>query len=504
MEYNSHRILTNTIWSVLSYAWPVLFSILITPIVVTSLGIRDFGVYTFINTVISLLGLLDLGISTAINKYLSEYHAQKDSKKIRDLVGTASIIFFGIAIVGFSVFFIGYLIPSFSTTFTEYSKYRVGIIFAGMTFVTMILTSVYNITFTALQRMDISSKFGIIILTLQQISVLVLVSTGFGINSIFVVQFAIGLTSYFTHRYFAQGILPELSQKILWNVIEAKKLYKFGLVTFINNTATVSLTYFDRIIIPFFLGPSGLTYYSLPGNISTKIPSLSNSLTVILFPMTSGLHGIGDTDKIRNLYIRSFRLITIISASVTITTIAYAYQIMKYWISVDFAEKTTSVLIILAITNFILALIGPLSSFLLGLGKLKFLTTLSILMALINILLLIILLPIFGINGAAWAYLLSLLPAVYMFYVTERHYLSLPNRRRYYLKLIVGNIFVSIIIYMIAKLLLVYFITNLLTLLLVVGITTLLYIALYWSLNLFEKEDIRSIELFVKRVTKII
>lgn len=502
MEYNSHRALTNTAWSVLSYGWPILFSILITPIVVTTLGIKDYGVYTFINTVISLLGLLDFGVSTAISKYLAEYHAQKNIQKIKELIGTATIIFIGIAVIGFLVFLIGYFIPSFSNVFIDYAKYRVGIIFAGMTFVVMVLTSIYNITFTALQRIDINSKFGIVLLTLQQISILVLVLAGYSINSIFIIQFIIGLFSFFIHKYLAQKILPELKERVFWNKIEAIKYYKFGLVTFINNIATVSLTYLDRLIIPFFLGPSSLTYYSLPGNISSRIPSLSNSLTVILFPMTSGLHGTGEMDKIRNLYIRSFRLITVISAAITVTTVAYAYQIMQYWISVDFAEKSTTVLIILALTNFLLALIGPLSNFLLGLGKLKFLTILSISMALINTILLVILLPISGINGAAWAYLLSLFPVIYMFYYTEKHFLSLTERRKYYREIIIGNIFISLIVYCIAKVFLIHFITNLFMVLAVGGITALLYIVLYWLFNFFEKEDIESVRIFINKTLK--
>ncbi len=502
MEYNSQRALTNTAWNMISYGWPILFSIIITPIVVNSLGIRDYGIYTFFNTVISLLGLLDLGVSTAISKYLAEYYGQGNKERIKKLLGTTLSIFLGIGIIGLLVFILGAIIPSLFDNLTDYSKYRVGIIFAGMTFFVMVMSSIYSITFTSLQRFDIGSKIGITMLTAQQISILILVLLKYSINEIFVVQFIIAILSYFTQKHIAEKILPELPKEFSWDSIEAKKCYKFGLVTFVNNIATTSLTYLDRLIMPFFLGPSSLTYYSLPGNIASKIPGVSNSLSGILFPMTSSLHGLGDLEKIKTLYIRSFRLITVIAASVTVTILAYAYPILKYWISVDLAEKASSVLIILAITNFILALAGPLSSFLLGLGKLKFLTTLSLSMASLNTLLLVILLPFAGIKGAAWAYLLSLLPVAYMFYFTEKHYLSLLERKKYYKKMFLGNIFVSIIIFMIAKFLLIQFITNLVMILVIGGFTIILYIVLYWRLDYFEKEDVESIKLFIRRIIK--
>jgi O-antigen/teichoic acid export membrane protein len=500
MEFNSHRALSNTAWSMLGYGWPIIFSIFVTPIVVSGLGIRAYGVYTFFNTVIGLLGLLDLGVSTAISKYLAEYHAQKDPEKVRRLLGTASIILTGIGIVGLLIFIVGTSFPIFSKAFVDVSTYRTSMIAAGLTFFLSSVTSIYTMSFSALQRFDLSSKVGVAVITFQQLTILILVLGGYSINAIFISQLVITFGSFIIQRTLAFKILPEFSATFRWDRKEAAKYYRFGLTTFINNISTSSLTYLDRLIIPFFLGPSNLTYYSLPGNVGSKIPSLSNSLSAILFPMASGLHGTGEMDKLRTLYIRSFRLITVVSAAATVTVIAYAYDILHYWISSDLADRSTTALIILALTSFVLALIGPLSNFLLGLGKLKFLTTFSISMAIINTILLLSLLPHGGINGAAWAYLLSLFPAIYMFYFTEKHYLNLTERRAHYRKTVLGNLLVGGIIYALATLVLSHLIINMASLLVVAAATGLLYLLLYWLFGLFEPEDVHSIKLFINRL----
>jgi len=500
MEFNSHKVLTNTAWNLVSYVWPILFAIVITPIVVHSLGIREYGVYVFLSTVLSMLGLLDFGISTAVGKYLAEYYAQKDFEKITKLLGTANSIFSGVAVLGLLIFLIGSLVPSFTSLLSGFPNYYIGIIAAGLLFAVTTISATYSLTFNALQRFDISSKIGIVLLAIQQLSIVTLVLYGYSINAIFVTQLVIACISFLIHRKLATKILPSIPKKLLWDRVEAIKCYKFGLITFINNISTSSLTYLDRLILPFFLGPSNLTYYSLPGNITTRVPGFSNSLSATLFPMASSLQGLGDIEKIRILYIRSFRLITVIAASITITILSYAHQILQYWISPDFADKSTTVLIILAFTNFVLALGGPLSNFLLGLGKLKFLTTMSITMAVTNTILLVILLPIYGINGAAWAYLLSLAPIVYMFYFTERHYLSLPERKKYYFKTILGNILVGGIVFIVAKIFLIHLIVNLVTALAVSGVTALLYLGIYWLLRFFERDDIESVKLFAGRM----
>ncbi|MEI6304737.1 MAG: oligosaccharide flippase family protein [Candidatus Taylorbacteria bacterium] len=500
MEYTSHRALTNISWSVLGFVWPICFAIFITPLVVHSMGIRIFGIYTFINTGISVLGLIDFGLSAAVSKYLAEYHAKGEREKTKTLISTSKIIFFVIGLVGALIFIFGASIPIVNSLYIEVQPYRIGIIAAGILFFITSITSIYSLSFTSLQRFDISSKIGIITLTIQQLSILTLILLGYSINSIFVTILFITVISFFVQKSIIHKILPEANYKLSWDTAEAIKCYKFGLVTFTNNIATTSLTYLDRLIMPFFLGPSNLTYYSLPGNITTRIPGVANSLSTIMFPMTSSLNGLGETEKIKQLYIRSFRLITVISAAITVTTISFAKEILTYWISPDFAEKATTVLVVLAVTNFILALSGPLSSFLLGLGKLKFLTTISITMAVFNTILLIIFLPMAGIKGAAYAYLLSLLPVAFMFYFTEKHYLKLSNRKRYYLHMISGNIAVSLIVFLISHYLTVYTIHNLFSLLIASALTGIMYILIYWLLGFFEKEDEISIKTFAFKI----
>jgi O-antigen/teichoic acid export membrane protein len=502
MEFNSHKVLTNTAWNLINYVSPILLAIVVTPIIVHSMGIRQYGIYIFLSTIISMLGLLDFGISTAVNKYAAEYHGRKDVEGMRKLLGTANTIFSGVGIIGLLTLIIGAFVLSMSSShiFSDYQAYYIGIIAAGMTFAFTSINGVYGITFVALQRFDISSKIGIISIVVQQISIMALVLCGYSVNAIFLTQCAIAAVAFLVQKSFAQKILHTVPSALLWDATEAIKCYRFGLITFINNISTSSLTYLDRLILPFFLGPSNLTYYSLPGNITMRVPGLSNSLSATLFPMASSLQGTGDTEKLRILYVRSFRLITVVAAAISIAVCAYAYQILEYWISPSFAEKSTVVLIILAATNFILALGGPLSNFLLGLGKLKFLTTVSIVMAVTNTILLLILIPIYGINGAAWAYLLSLFPVAYMFYFTEKHYLSLSERRKYYKKIFLGNLLVSIIIFAFARLAFSHLVHNLIEVLAVAGMTILLYIALYWLFGFFEKEDVGSVRLFTGRI----
>ena len=480
------------------------FSLFITPIIIFRLGIKTYGIYLFINAVTALFSLLDLGLGTAVVKHLSNYYGKKDDRAIATLVHSANLIFFLVGAGGFILSIcitIGgaHFLPS---QFESYRQYSLLFMIAGLMFCIASTTNTYTTILIALQRFDINTKINIASTTTSRLGMVAIVVLGGSLQSIFLFQLLITIFFAGTTFYQAKKILPSATFRLRWDKKEIKHCYQFGFVTFINNIASIALASLDQLIIPFYVGPSNLTYYSVPGNVTNRIPGVSNTLSGSMFPTTSQLEGEKSISQIETLYVRSFRLITIIAAAFTITSIAFAYKILFYWLSVDFANHSTSILIILALTNFILALFGPLSSFLLGLGKIKFLTTMSVVMSVLNILLLFILLPRYGIIGAALAYLISVLPVAYVFYYTEKKYLILFNRTAYYFKKAISIGITSAIIYSIDAYFLSPLVVNLATLIIAGATSLVLYLIVYKMLGFFEKKDWDDIEKFFHHILK--
>ena len=116
-------------------------------------------------------------------------------------------------------------------------------------------------------------------------------------------------------------------------------------------------------------------------------------------------------------------------------------------------------------------------------------------MAVLNAILLVILLPRYGIVGAAYAYLISVLPVFYFFYYVETKHLILTNRKNHYIKTILGTLLSSAIVFTI-NIFLGKLIFNLFSLLIVGGISAVLYVAIYKVLGFFEDEDWNDIKRF--------
>jgi O-antigen/teichoic acid export membrane protein len=499
------RALKNISYSMISFMWPVLIALVVTPIIVRYFGIKEYGIYIFINTLVSLAGLLDIGFASAVSKFMSERHSGNDKEGLRNLFITSNTIFFVIGIIGacfiMSSVFVGLAIFPGQVT-SSYEIYIPAFIYAGILFFINSINSLHVIIPTAYQRFDVGSKIGLPFITIQQVGILLVVFFGWSINTLFLFQTLLMLFFYFVYKKYTMIVVGEDEKKFLsvygWSKEEAFSCYTFGIVSFINNLAGVSLTYLDRMIIPIFLGPSNLTYYSLPGSITNKIPSFSATLSSIVFPMTAHFEGGGNRDMTRNLYLRSMRLIIVISTAVSVTFIVFAYQILQFWINKDLADKATKVLIILAVTNLVLAVIGLLNNVLLAMSKLRSLITTSIVTALINAVLLILLLPRFGIEGAAYAYLFALSPYVFLIYVTEKKYLNLSLRKKHYIKLFYHLFFTSLVTVVVDYFFIRQFITNFFSVIIALVFSFSFFIGIYYYFGFFEKEDTGDILSFLK------
>ncbi len=287
----------------------------------------------------------------------------------------------------------------------------------------------------------------------------------------------------------AKKLLPNISFSFGWNTGAVKTSYKFGLVAAVSNIANSFLTQLDRLVIPIFLNPAMLSYYSLPGNVAQKTSGVIGSVTGVLFPLASTISSQGEYEQLKSIYIRFFRNVTVFAAACTVAIMSFSYQILKLWINTDVAERGNTILIILAATYFLLSLLGPLTNILMGLNKVRFLALMSIVLAVVNLVLLFGLLPKFGILGAAWAYFGAAALVPFVFWWAEKKYLQIAGQAKFYATLYAKVIFTSVIFYTVMHYLVAPRILSK-TLLIIVGpLTIVVYILMYKLFGFFYAED---------------
>ena len=499
------KALSNTLYSVVAYVWPMVFSILVTPIIVLKLGVGQYGLFVFITTVSGLLSLVSSGVNVYGGRTITQYHAQGNKEGIQKLVKTSNLIYLLIALAGVAFILGGFLLGSrvVPRSFSfSYAELLIFFSIAAANFFIQTSTSLFQLVPSALQRFDINSGFSIVNLTAGSVGNLVLVLCGFGIEALLLYQCALGIAMAVVALFISERLLPEASYRLGFDRHEFKKCLKLAGASSFNEFARTSLISLDRLLIPIFVGVSQLTYYTLPGNVSARIPGTADAFTGIIFPTATSLHSAGHMERLKSLYVRSSRLIMTVSLAIGITIIIYARLILRYWLNADFADHSTHVLIVLALTNLILSFLSPLASFFIGMNKIRFNTSLSFSMAILNIVALAALLPKWGIMGAAWAYFISVLPIFFAIYVIEKKYLDLHGRAQYYFVFVAKHALVGAVMYALAVFAFAPLIGSFVTLAVLGPLAVVAYFALYASLGFLEKDDARDLKAFVRAAAK--
>jgi O-antigen/teichoic acid export membrane protein len=500
---SAQTAIKNSIYNFIGFLLPIIVLIFITPIIISQWGVKDYGVYIFLSTITVFLGLLDLGISTATSKHIIEYKSTGQEENLKKIIYSMNSIYLVTAFVYLIICIsIGIIIQAFFIERVGLGNNNYLLLFTivGTTaFIGTVFTNFGNILVT-IQRIGTHIKINTFFMLLSNIGMLIIVLLGYKLVSVLLFQLLIMILVVITYFISVTKIFPIMKLKYAWSKEELYKNYKFGLSVAFNNLANSSLIHFDKLLIPIFLGNAQLTYYSIPGSIATKISNISTTLSLILFPITVNLHSINNIDKIRRIYIRSIRLIAILSSALSLSIIFTADKILLYWLDGGFVKQSLNVLIILVLTNLILALFSPLSNLLMAMNKMKFLTTGSFIMAAINIVSIFILMPKYGINGVATAYLISVLFIFIMFKQAERKYFNIHEN--IHLKLILKIGTTSFVFFLIVKLIIYPLITSFLTLAFLGPFCILLFMILYKLFGFVEDEDWNDFIIISKKFKK--
>jgi len=124
-------------------------------------------------------------------------------------------------------------------------------------------------------------------------------------------------------------------------------------------------------------------------------------------------------------------------------------------------------------------------------------------MSVLNVVLLLIMVPKYDIVGAAWAYLISVIPVVVMLYWTDRYILRLTRQIQFYLPLLVKLLVTTIIYIVFVKFAVLPFMHHLIILVVAGPISVVIFFLLFYLFGFFDAEDEVTIRSFVKKLIRM-
>ncbi len=402
----ANKTIKNALSGIIGFAWPILLALVSMPYIVHKMGNDVYGVLVLVISVLGFFAFLDLGVTNASIKYISEAYVRDDIDEIGKIIGSSLLLYLITGIGG------GLVIIVITNSMVQRildipPAYHTDSIFAfrlaAFGFVLNMILGVFSAIPKALQRYDISTRINVSVSSLLTFTTIVLLYFGYGLREVVIANFFSSLVSLGLYITVVKKMLPTVVLRFSIDSATLKKLFTFGAFSLLVMISTTTQFQLDRILIGTYSGSAQVAYYAVPASIAFRIHGFVANIMGVVFPLCSELHATGQKLKLRELYLKASKYAFIVAISITTPLVVLSGQVMKYWMGNEYALKGSLVLILLTISSFFVSLSIIPALLLDGIGKPRVNAFFSVLSALLNILLCILLIPRYGVTGAALA-----------------------------------------------------------------------------------------------------
>ncbi len=412
MSLRSHGtvLIKNTGLNLGTQAVLILVFLVTTPLVVHGLGEETYGLLSLTVVVVGIFGFLDLGMSHAAVKFVSEHLARGESEDVHRVASACLIVNVVVGLAGAAL--IALLTPLLISRVFQIPEAiqpegRTAFYLLAVSFPFVLIEFTLKGITSALQRFDIVNLVTGVAGILQGLVPVGLILLGYGL-----VEVVLGLTILRVLSCMACGlllmrVLPEVRGALTWHRATIRRLLGFGSWMALSALVWPVLVGADRVLIGVLLSTEAVAFYAVPFGIASRLKIGSASLAPVLFPAFSERVATLGTPAVRSLFLKSAGLLLAALVPVVLLLVVLSEWLLAIWMGDAFAERSTSVLQLLALgmlANSVGAI--PLMA-LLGMGRSDIIAKTHLLELPVYLAAAVILIPRLGIVGAAAAWLIQ-------------------------------------------------------------------------------------------------
>ncbi len=398
----------NTIASLVAYLTRIVLARNLAPV--------EYGLFYAVFTFVTLfLFLRDFGLGDAAVKFIAEYKVKENYDAVKTIiVAVASSQFLISLLIGTVMFLLSDLLARY------YFKEPSSAFLLKM----LVLYILFSILFLVLK--DIFYGFqnfkavAFVSFTKNLITLLIILAFFYlGIKNSLTPVFAYVLVCpiiFFIFLPSAMKTFPLFKHKIQNFKPITKKLFYFGLPLMLTSVGGKIIGYLDTIILTYFRSLAEVGIYNVVLPSATMFFYFGGALSVVAFPMVSELWAKKDKKRLSEGLKLMLKYVFVLTMPLLFIVLVFAAFFIQVFFGQEYISGALALQILLVgILLFVVA--GVNNSIIIGIGKPKLVTKIVLYSALVNTIANLILIPLFGIEGAAaatsFSYLLILLFSTY-------------------------------------------------------------------------------------------
>lgn len=422
---SSTLLARNATLNFLTQGWIVVVLVVAMPRLVSYLGQTAFGLFSLTWAMVGYLSFLDVGVNRAATKFVSEHLAERDPESARQIVRSAILANLGMGLVGgIAVVLISPLLVHsiFKISADLQAQAQQAFYAVGLAVPVLLAQGIFRAVLSSFQRFGLIDVVEVVATTAQWGTAAVLAWQGHGIALVVLSAVLARVLATVVYGVAVMRLFPDLGlfrQSFLHGL---PKLLRFGGWVTVSQLVSPVLVYLDRVFIASFVSLAAVTLYTVPFEAMTRLRIIPAALVGTLYPAFSERGGEDHAEGLQLLYERSVRYLLLVLLSGTMFLFVLGPDLFRLWMGAPFAQRTTSLVRILVLGIFANALAPIPYNLLQALGRPDLTGKFHLAELPLYVLLCVLLIPRWGITGAALASTVRLaLDSVLLFWAAGRY-----------------------------------------------------------------------------------
>ena len=408
---STKRFAFNVIMNWVAMAVGMVVPFFLTPIVVRTLGSTAYGVWILAVSTVSYLTLLDMGLRSAVIRFVSKADSQGRDDEARSAIGAA--LWFRVLIASA----VGVLSVGLAAVFPHFFKVppdlqraaQITVLVCALGIAVTLISGVFGAVLSAINRFDILSSIAVFQTLFRAIGVILILRAGKGLISLAYWEFAVILVAGVITCATAWSIFPACRVKFgRPDTKTFKMIWSYSFTMFIITVASQVVFNTDNLVVGSFLSVSLVAFYSIGGSLILYSGQVVTALSTTFIPLASGLDASGRSGDLQRLLLRGTQATLGIVLPIGVTLLLRGKTFIGLWMGKQYAEISGTVLQILLISLFFTIANNTASNIMFGTGNQKPVAKWSVIEAILNFVLSLVLVKTIGIYGVAWGTAISM------------------------------------------------------------------------------------------------
>ncbi|HSV95143.1 MAG TPA: polysaccharide biosynthesis C-terminal domain-containing protein [Spirochaetia bacterium] len=402
-------LIKNTGFNLAGYIYLLVTSFFSISILLGNLGRDLFGVYLFLGSFIPLAAVFDFGISNAIVRRLSLPDITKSEKVTAWKTSFSLFLVISISlslVVGGILLFVTRTLPMFKIIDPIILNWTVLIL------VITVFVNHLNSHFLSLpqaeQRFDVFNSKTLLVGTGNTLLSAILSAFFPNLALIFLLQLVFHIFTSIYMTIYSYRIFPGKSFLPGYNEEEGRGLVDFGLKNFAGTLANQADVQISKYALGSLSSASAITAFSIPQNIVLKAAGVISQIAQVVFPLSSSLLEKSRIEKLKKMVL-GIEALTFLCGILAITlSFTVGREFLLWWLKDEIVVSAAFPILKILSIHFLITALTPIPSVLVqSIGKPQITSFFAILTAVVDGIAMFILIPQFGVLGAAYATLLS-------------------------------------------------------------------------------------------------